>query len=125
MTAMPTGNTALQIKNMNTQLHKLICKLYRTRTYKTQAVQAIHVHPSILKFRPMFTAANPSEIDAHIGWAVAPLEQCIHRHYDKLENNTHQQMLNCMVVTHQTIQAPEPNDRNRVSIMAQVTQLFH
>ena len=34
-------------------------------------------------------------------------------------------MLNCMVRTHQTIQALDMNDRNRVSIMAQVTQLFH
>ena len=63
---MPTSNTALKIKNMNAQLYKLTCKLYCTRSHKTQAVQAIYVHSSILKCRPMFTAANPSEIDAHI-----------------------------------------------------------
>lgn len=81
MTTMPTGSTTLIIKNMNAQLYKLTYKLYYTRSHKIQAVQAIHVHPSILKFRPMFMATNPSEIDAHIQWTAEPLEQCIHRHY--------------------------------------------
>ena len=73
----------------------------------------------------MFLLASPVEIDTYIKWTTAPLTKCIYRYYNKMVNNIHQQMLNCMFKTHQTIQVRNQSNRNQTLIMTQVTQLFH
>ena len=129
-TTLPiNNNTTLQMKNLNSHLQKLVYKLYHTRTHETRIVHSIPLHPSIRKFSPMLTTTavtvSPSEIDAHIQLAIAPLIQCVHRHYDKLVNDIHKQMLDHLVNTYQTMSTHKPDDRNQTLIMTQVKLLFH
>ena len=124
-TTAPADITTSQISNMNAQLEKLIYNLYHTLTHKNKIVQSIPDHHSITKFRPMFTAATPEEVDAYIELVVAPMIQCIHNHYDKLENDIHQQMLDSILQTHQSIRTHRPEWDSQLLLVTQVIQLFH